>query len=87
MLNLFKKLHRAREKAFYGDVNTLTAARQRINDEFKSKKHVDNEASVAELIKFGKEVEKALRTDVIQTRVAPTGNLSESSMLSRIKWG
>lgn len=84
MLNLFKKLHRAREYAFRGDVNTLAAARQRINDDFKAKKHVTDETSIAELIKCGEEIEKALRTEVIQTRETDNGNLSMSYLLRQM---
>lgn len=44
----------------------LAAARNRINEEFKSKKDVIDETSIRALIQHGKDCEAILRADVIQ---------------------
>lgn len=42
-------LHRTRQQVFDGDLRALTAGRDKINLEFKQKKHVSNEESINEV--------------------------------------
>lgn len=74
VLSLFRKLHRTGQRVFRGDEKALKAGRQRINDEFKSKRHVDDINSISELIKYGEDVEELLRTQVIQAQQKVDGN-------------
>ncbi|XP_072939566.1 complex III assembly factor LYRM7 [Epargyreus clarus] len=68
VLSSFKKLHRTRMKVFSGDERALTAARVKINEEYSKNKHVDNEEAIKAMIKFGEDVERELRTQIIQAR-------------------
>lgn len=70
-------MHRTRQRVFCGDEHALTAARQRINDEFKDKKHVSDANSIAELIKHGEGVEEMARTQILQAQKKPDGTLGE----------
>lgn len=73
VLNSFKALHRARQQVFIGDTIALTAARNKINEEFKKNKHVENSSVIAELVKYSNEVENELRTTVIQAKQVQPG--------------
>ncbi|XP_044726689.1 complex III assembly factor LYRM7 [Chrysoperla carnea] len=68
VLKIFKMLHRTRQQVFDGDLRALNAGRDKINLEFKQKKHVSNEESINELLKLAKDVNKELRESVIQAR-------------------
>lgn len=58
---------------FKGDERTLSAARIKINEEFKKNKHVKNEGSIDELVKMAKEVEVELKANVIQAKEKEPG--------------
>ncbi|OWR51933.1 hypothetical protein KGM_208885 [Danaus plexippus plexippus] len=73
VLKVFKKLHKTRMRVFEGDERALTAARQKINEGFAKNKEVHNEEAIKELIKFGEDIEKELRTQVIQAREVKPG--------------
>ncbi|KAL4617658.1 complex III assembly factor LYRM7 [Arapaima gigas] len=66
VLRLFKVLHRTRQEVFKDDFRALTAARQRINEEFRKNKAETSAETINQMIKFGSEVEAILRQDVIQ---------------------
>lgn len=51
----------------------MLAARIKINDEFKKNKHVTDEGSIDELVKLAEEVEKELKSNVIQAREKEPG--------------
>ncbi|XP_073948495.1 complex III assembly factor LYRM7 [Choristoneura fumiferana] len=73
VLQCFKKLHRTRLKVFEGDEKALTAGRLRINEEFKKNKDVQNEEAIKAMLAFGEDVEKELRTQVIQAKEVKPG--------------
>ncbi|XP_026322295.1 complex III assembly factor LYRM7 [Hyposmocoma kahamanoa] len=73
VLQSFKNLHRTRIKVFAGDDKALTAARSQINDGYNKNKHVSDEEAIKALIKFSEDVEKELRTQVIQAREVRPG--------------
>ncbi|XP_053603720.1 complex III assembly factor LYRM7 [Plodia interpunctella] len=73
VLHTFKKLHRTRMKVFSGDEKALTAARVKINEEFNKNKHVTEEDAIKAMIKLGEDVERELRTQVIQAREIKPG--------------
>ncbi|KAH9642042.1 hypothetical protein HF086_008729 [Spodoptera exigua] len=60
-------------KVFAGDERALVAGRHKINEEFKKNKHVTNEEAINAMIKLGEDVEKELRTQVIQAREVKPG--------------
>lgn len=60
-------------QTFGGDKRTLLAARNKINEEFKKNKHVQNEGSIDELLKMAKEVENELKANVIQAKEKEPG--------------
>ncbi|XP_059273474.1 complex III assembly factor LYRM7 isoform X1 [Mustela nigripes] len=66
VLQLFKTLHRTRQRVFKNDTRALEAARIKINEEFKSNKSETSPKKIEELIKIGSDVELLLRTSVIQ---------------------
>lgn len=72
VLKVFKALHRTRRLVFKGDERALGAARKKINEDFKKNKYVNDDGSVKELVQLANDVEKELRSTVIQAvRVAP----------------
>ncbi|XP_026755619.1 complex III assembly factor LYRM7 [Galleria mellonella] len=73
VLQSFKKLHRTRIKVFEGDEKALTAARIKINDEYRKNKHVKDEVAIKAMVKFGEDVERELKTQVIQAREIKPG--------------
>ncbi|XP_004931105.1 complex III assembly factor LYRM7 isoform X1 [Bombyx mori] len=73
VLQSFKKLHRTRMKVFEGDERALLAARIKINEEFRKNKNVQNENSIKAMIAFGEDIERELRTQVIQAREIKPG--------------
>ncbi|XP_022825395.1 complex III assembly factor LYRM7 isoform X1 [Spodoptera litura] len=73
VLQTFKKLHKTRMKVFAGDERALVAGRLKINEEFQKNKHVTNEEAIKAMIKLGEDVEKELRTQVIQAREVKPG--------------
>ncbi|XP_072515006.1 complex III assembly factor LYRM7 [Salminus brasiliensis] len=66
VLRVFKALHRTRMTVFKDDDRALTAARLKINEEFKKNKNETSEENVQEMIKMGRAVETILRENVMQ---------------------
>ncbi|XP_013200174.1 complex III assembly factor LYRM7 isoform X2 [Amyelois transitella] len=60
-------------KIFSGDERALTAARLKINEEFNKNKHVKEEDAIKAMIKLAEDVERELRTQVIQAREIKPG--------------
>ncbi|XP_023944952.1 complex III assembly factor LYRM7 [Bicyclus anynana] len=73
VLRSFKNLHRARLCVFDGDQRALVAARLKINEEFNKNKHVKDEDSIKAMVQFAEDVERELRTQVIQAREVKPG--------------
>ncbi|CAH4035771.1 complex III assembly factor LYRM7 [Pieris brassicae] len=73
VLKNFKSLHRTRLKIFDGDHKALTAARLKINDEYKKNKAVKDEEAIKAMVKFSEEIEQELKTQVIQAREVKPG--------------
>ncbi|KAL0832674.1 hypothetical protein ABMA28_000862 [Loxostege sticticalis] len=73
VLQSFKKLHRTRLKVFAGDEKALLAARNKINEEYSKNKHVRDEEAIKTMIKFGEDVERELRTQIIQAKEIKPG--------------
>ncbi len=68
-LRLFKRLHRTAQSVFRGDTAMLTAARIRINGDFKSNAGVASAQASAGLIQHGWDCERVLRENVVQAEV------------------
>ncbi|KAG9263491.1 complex III assembly factor LYRM7 [Astyanax mexicanus] len=66
VLRVFKSLHRTRMTVFKEDDRALTAARLKINEEFKKNKKETSEENIKEMIKMGRAVETILRENVLQ---------------------
>ncbi|XP_074788104.1 complex III assembly factor LYRM7 isoform X1 [Athene noctua] len=66
VLKVFKLLHRTRQEVFKNDTRALEAARQKINEEFKTNQDETSEEKINELLKIASDVEVILRTSVIQ---------------------
>ncbi|XP_056635459.1 complex III assembly factor LYRM7 [Diorhabda carinulata] len=73
VLKTFKELHKTRKTVFQGDLTALSEARKRINEEYKKCKHVTDLKAIEELIKYSQDVERELRTTVIQAREVKPG--------------
>ncbi|CAK1545846.1 unnamed protein product [Leptosia nina] len=73
VLNNFKKLHRTRLKVFKGDYRAQTAARVKINEEYKKNKTVTDVEAIKAMIKFSEDIENELRTQVIQAKEIKPG--------------
>ncbi|XP_063067412.1 complex III assembly factor LYRM7 isoform X2 [Engraulis encrasicolus] len=66
VLRVFRALHRTRQRVFKEDEKALTAARQKINEEFRKNMHEASGEKVEKMIKMASDVEKVLRQTVIQ---------------------
>ncbi|KAL0963191.1 hypothetical protein UPYG_G00350910 [Umbra pygmaea] len=66
VLRVFKALHRTRMDVFREDVRALTAARLKINEEFRKNRNETSEGNIIEMIKMAAGVEEFLRQDVVQ---------------------
>ncbi|KAM8858699.1 complex III assembly factor LYRM7 [Spinachia spinachia] len=66
VLNTFKALHRTRTAVFKDDARALSAARIKINEEFRRNKDERSEENIAKMIKMGSDVEAVLRETVMQ---------------------
>lgn len=64
IVSAFKIIHRAAKKAFDGDIKTLTAARLKINEEFK--KNLGENENLESKLKTAEEVAKVLEKQVVQ---------------------
>ncbi|XP_010779735.1 complex III assembly factor LYRM7 [Gymnodraco acuticeps] len=66
ILSTFKSLHRTRMAVFKDDDKALTAARLKINDEFRKNKEETSEENIKKMMKMGSSVEAILREGVLQ---------------------
>ncbi|KAK2824500.1 hypothetical protein Q5P01_021675 [Channa striata] len=66
VLRVFKALHRTRMAVFKDDNKALTAARLKINDEFRKNRNETSEENIKQMIKMGSDVETVLRESVVQ---------------------
>ncbi|KAG5272674.1 hypothetical protein AALO_G00168120 [Alosa alosa] len=66
VLRLFKALHRTRMKVFKDDDRALTAAKQKINEEFRKNMHETSGENLQKMIKMASDVEIVLRQSVVQ---------------------
>ncbi|XP_060765548.1 complex III assembly factor LYRM7 [Neoarius graeffei] len=66
VLQTFKALHRTRMTVFKDDDRALTAARLKINEEFKKNKNETSEETIQQMIKMSRAVETVLRENVLQ---------------------
>ncbi|KAM4729337.1 complex III assembly factor LYRM7 [Anableps anableps] len=78
VLSVFKKLHRTRLDVFREDERALTAARLKINEEFKNNKNETSEENIEKMIKMGSDVETVLREAVLQVE-----HVAENKLLLR----
>ncbi|XP_018324013.1 complex III assembly factor LYRM7 [Agrilus planipennis] len=69
----FKNLHKARKEVFAGDTYALELCRNKINEEFKKHKTLNDETVINELLKQSKNIAHELRTTVIQAREVEPG--------------
>lgn len=63
---MFKALHRTRQNVFQEDERALTAARIKINEEFKKNKDEVSEEKINKMTRMASDVEMIFRTTVIQ---------------------
>ncbi|KAG7322232.1 hypothetical protein KOW79_013578 [Hemibagrus wyckioides] len=66
VLRTFKALHRTRMTVFKDDDRALTAARLKINEEFKKNKNEASEENIQQMIKMSKAVETILQENILQ---------------------
>ncbi|XP_039533631.1 complex III assembly factor LYRM7 [Pimephales promelas] len=66
VLRVFRDLHRTRRDVFKDDGIALTAARLKINEEFKRNKNEASEENIKEMLKMARSVETILRESVVQ---------------------
>ncbi|KAJ8392742.1 hypothetical protein AAFF_G00072260 [Aldrovandia affinis] len=66
VFRVFKSLHKTRLDVFKDDIRALTAAREKINDEFRKNKEETSEETINKMIKMASDVELVLRQTVIQ---------------------
>ena len=66
VMKLYRSLHRTARAVFRGDQFALTAAHQRIRQEFEQNKNVENGDKISELIQYGKDCETVLQKQVLQ---------------------
>ncbi|XP_076599176.1 complex III assembly factor LYRM7 [Chaetodon auriga] len=78
VLKVFKTLHRTRMAVFKDDDKTMTAARLKINEEFKKNKNETSEENIQKMIKMGSDVEVVLREAVLQVE-----HVEENKLLLR----
>ncbi|XP_028175768.1 complex III assembly factor LYRM7 isoform X2 [Ostrinia furnacalis] len=60
-------------KVFAGDDKALLAARHKINEEFSKNKQVQDEDAIKALVKLGEDVERELKTQIIQAKQIKPG--------------
>ncbi|KAI8118224.1 hypothetical protein FF38_08545 [Lucilia cuprina] len=73
VINAFKKLHRTRQFIFAGDDRALEAGRKEINDRFKKNMTETNVDNVKKMLQLALDVDKELRTNVIQAKQKEEG--------------
>lgn len=78
VLRVFRALHRTRQRVFKDDDTALTAARLKINEEFRKNKTETSEENIEKMIKMGSDVEIVLRDSVVQME-----HVAENKLLLR----
>lgn len=73
-MKAFKSLHNARKAVFREDELALEASRRKINEEYRKNKYVTDAQVIKELVKFSHEVEKELKSQVVQARQVRPGH-------------
>ncbi|XP_065366936.1 complex III assembly factor LYRM7 [Calliphora vicina] len=73
VINAFKKLHRTRQNIFAGDDRALEAGRKEINERFKKNMTETNVDNVKKMLQLALDVDKELRTNVIQAKKKDEG--------------
>nr|XP_046258759.1 complex III assembly factor LYRM7 [Scatophagus argus] len=90
VLSVFKTLHRTRMAVFKDDEKALSAARLKINEEFRKNKNERSEENIVKMIKMGSDVEVVLRETVLQMEHAGENRLllrpRESLMLENVPY-
>ena len=71
IFKLYKKLHRTVQTVFKGDIRAQIVARDKIRLEFNANRNITDVKSINEMIKYGDDCEKVLRTQVIQAVAVP----------------
>ncbi|XP_073843025.1 complex III assembly factor LYRM7-like [Musca autumnalis] len=69
----FRKLHRTRQFIFAGDDKALEAGRNEINSHFKKNMQETNSDEIKKMIQLALDVDKELRTNVIQAKQKDEG--------------
>lgn len=59
-------MHRTRQIVFHGDEKALSAARIKINSEYKKNKDITDSGKVVEMVQIAEAVETELRCTVVQ---------------------
>lgn len=67
VLNLYKRLYITRNQLFQDDQPTLAKTLERLRNDFRVNKNETDVKKIEELIKTGKEVDRLLRTNILQT--------------------
>lgn len=67
VLNLYKRLYKTRNQVFQDDINTLQSSLSRLRNDFRLNQGEKDQKKIEQLIKTGKEVDRILRTQVLQT--------------------
>ncbi|XP_053189080.1 complex III assembly factor LYRM7 [Scomber japonicus] len=78
VLRVFKTLHRTRTAVFKDDHRALTAARLKINEEFRKNKNETSEDNIKKMIQMSTSVETVLRQTVLQVE-----HVGENELLLR----
>lgn len=73
VLQSFKQLHKARKSVFKDDTYALKESREKINEEYKKHKGLSDTVAIEDLVNKALEVEKVLKTCVIQAREVEPG--------------
>lgn len=67
VLKLYKQLYITRNQTFQEDTPRLKTALDRLRNEFRLNKNETDNVKIEQLIKTGKEVDRILRNQVLQT--------------------
>ncbi|XP_075145760.1 complex III assembly factor LYRM7 [Haematobia irritans] len=73
VIKAFRKLHRTRQLIFAGDDYALEAGRKEINAHFKKNMQESNADNIKKMIQLALDVDKELRTNVIQAKQKEEG--------------
>uniref|UniRef100_A0A1I8QE30 LYR motif-containing protein 7 n=1 Tax=Stomoxys calcitrans TaxID=35570 RepID=A0A1I8QE30_STOCA len=73
VIKAFRRLHRTRQYIFAGDDHALEAGRKEINAHFKKNMQETNADNIKKMIQLAWDVDKELRTNVIQAKKKEEG--------------